>query len=117
MAGNSGLIAALHERLGDRIGYSMTVGMAHHDAPPAEVTTGPTPTLFFAPTEVERRIEQWGSDAYRQRTTDALFSFVEGSQNWLSVDHRTGTEGAEQCWADAYNGAIAPSQGAIVSLA
>ena len=54
----------------------------------------PAPQLFFAPSEVGRRLEQWGREAYQQQCADALATFVEGSRAWLSIDHRTGAEGA-----------------------
>ena len=116
MAGNSSLVAQIHDALGDRIGYSMQVGMSHHDAPPAAVTSGPTPTLFFAPTEVTRRIDQWGADQYGERTTNALFDFVEGSHGWMSTDTAIGAEAGQQTWARVYDGAVAPSVGCIVSM-
>ena len=116
MAGNSSLVAQIHDALGDRIGYSMQVGMSHHDAPPAAVTSGPTPTLFFAPTEVARRAEQWGAAEYAARTTDALFGFVEGSHDWMTIDTSVGAEAGQRAWARVYDGAVPPSVGCIVSM-
>jgi NADPH:quinone reductase-like Zn-dependent oxidoreductase len=116
MAGNSSLVAQLHDALGDGIGYSMQVGMSHHDAPPAAVTSGPTPTLFFAPSEVARRAEQWGAAGYAERTTNALFDFVEGSHSWMSIETARGAAAGQQTWSRVYSGDVAPSIGCIVSM-
>lgn len=116
MAGNHTVRAAVHEHLADNLRYSMTVGMSHHDAPPAEVTAGPTPQMFFAPSEVARRRDDWGADAYAERTTKALADFVAGSSRWLEVEATNGPALAEQTWADVYSGEVAPSVGRIVSL-
>lgn len=116
MAGNAAVLASIHERLGDEIAYSMTVGMSHHDAPPAEVTAGPQPQMFFAPTEVTRRRDAWGSDGYATRTTDALNDFVEQSRQWLSIHTTHGPDGAAGSWDEVRNGAVAPSVGRIVTL-
>ena len=119
MAGNPTVLGSVHTHLGDQLKYSMTVGRSHHDAPDVDAATaaqlpGPQPQLFFAPSEVGRRLEQWGREAYQQRCADALTSFVEGSRAWLSIDHRTGSDGAAAAWADVHDGNVAPSVGVVV---
>jgi hypothetical protein len=116
IAGNGAALAALHSRLGDRLAYSMVIGKSHHDSPMAAIDVGPTPTLFFAPTEVERLIETWGRDEYERRCAEALRDFVAGSQGWLSVERATGPAGAEATWHDVVAGTVAPSVGRIASL-
>ena len=61
MSGNGAALAALHERLGDRLAYSMIIGNSHHDAPLAEIAVDPAPQFFFAPTEIGRRVEAWAA--------------------------------------------------------
>ncbi len=119
MAGNPTVLGAVHTHLGDQLQYSMTVGRSHHDAPMADPAAaaglpGPQPQMFFAPTEVTRRFEQWGRESYQQRSADALAEFVEGSRAWLSIDHRTGAEGAAEAWADVHDGNVAPDVGVVV---
>lgn len=116
MAGNQSVLAAVHARLGDRISRSMTIGISHHDAPPAEVTDGPTPEMFFAPGEIPNRLAAWGREEYKQRTTEALTSFVEGSNSWLDVHTTNGPDAAQATWHEVANGRVPPSQGRIVSL-
>jgi hypothetical protein len=116
MAGNGAALAQVHQRLGDQLAHSMMVGMSHHDAGPAEITRGPAPEMFFAPTEVARRLETWGRSEYDERTSDALTSFVTGSEKWMSIEPARGPEGAEAAWAKVFAGEIAPSSGCVVSL-
>jgi hypothetical protein len=105
--------------LGDQLAYSMTVGRSHHDAPnstaeDAAALAGPTPKMFFAPTEVGRRQEEWGREDYAQRCADAMTKFAEGSRSWLTIDHRTGVDAMAQAWADVHNGNVAPNVGIVV---
>ncbi len=116
MSGNSGVVAAIHDHLGSSLAHSMVVGMSHHDAPQVAVTAGPTPELFFAPTEVSRRRDEWGADGYEQRTTEALTTFIEASQSWLTVETSNGAEASEATWHEVRSGAVAPSTGRIISL-
>jgi hypothetical protein len=117
MAGNGPVLARLHAHLGRRLRYSMTVGLSHHDAardtPPA---TGPTPELFFAPTQVSKRMADWGPDGFRQRVGTALHDFVRASRRWLVVQRSDGPAAARGAWDAVRDGRIPPSEGRIVSL-
>jgi len=119
MAGNPTVLGAVHTHLGNQLKYSMAVGRSHHGVPGVDAAAsaqlpGPPPQLFFAPSEVGRRWELWGREAYQQRCADALAAFVEGSRAWLSIDHRFGPDGAAGAWADVYDGSMAPSVGVVV---
>ncbi len=120
MAGNPILLGAVHHRLGSRLRYSMTVGRSHHDAPPpAEASgslPGPSPQMFFAPTEVGRRQEEWGREEFRRRAADALVAFVDGSRSWLTVEHRVGPEATASAWTDVHDGKVAPDVGLVATL-
>jgi len=116
MAGDSVALSAVHEQLGERLKYSMIIGKSHHDSPMAQVSVGPTPELFFAPTEVSRRLEEWGPEEYQRRCSAALEEFVAGSGSWLTVERSAGAPAAASAWTDVFAGAIPPSVGRIVSL-
>ena len=117
MAGNPTALAAVHRHFGDELAHSMAIGRSHHDAPAAgdEPLAGPAPQLFFAPSEIGRRHEQWGRDEYARRCGEALATFVAGSREWLSIDHRSGATGVEQAWSDVHAGRIGPDTGVVVS--
>lgn len=116
MAGNRSVLASVHEHLGDRLKYSMAVGMSHHDAPPADIEHGPAPQMFFAPTEIPKRIEAWGPGGYQERTAVALAAFVDGSRDWLRVETTHGPEAAERTWHEVADGHVPPDVGRIVSM-
>ena len=116
LSGDANVLAAVHDRLGDHLKYSMIIGKSHHDALPVEISIGPTPQFFFAPTEVSRRRADWGVDEYERRCTNALEAFVAGSERWLTVERTTGSAAAEQTWHDVFDGRVAPAIGRIVSL-
>jgi hypothetical protein len=116
ISGDGKTLAAVHDRLGDHLKHSMVIGKSHHDAPMATVTTGPTPELFFAPTEVSRRIEEWGADEYRRRCATALDEFIGESRRWLVVERSTGPDGATATWSAVFDGSVPPDVGRIVSL-
>ena len=50
MAGNGEVVAGVHERLGNQLRYSCTVGATHWEAKPRPTNLpGPEPVFFFAP--------------------------------------------------------------------
>lgn len=115
MAGAPGPLHAVHKRFGDDLAYSMTVGQSHHDAAPPTDTAllGPTPQMFFAPSEVRRRQEEWGRADYTHRCAAAIREFVDGSRSWMSVEHRIGADAVKAAWVDMHAGVIDPSVGTI----
>jgi len=117
MAGNGAVLASVHDQIGDRLRYSMTVGMSHAGAAPhAPPSKGPTPELFFAPSQIEKRIAEWGVDGYQNRVNEALREFVGESRNWLEVTRSSGPQAVESIWLDTLAGKVPPSVGHIVSV-
>lgn len=116
VSGVASVVAALHAQLGDRIVHSMVVGKSHHDAAPAEVSGGPAPELFFAPSEVERQIALVGADGFRTAIAEGATAFVEDSRRWLEVERHRGPEAFAAAWARALSGEVPPSVGVVASL-
>jgi hypothetical protein len=119
MAGNPNVLAAVHQRLGERIKHSMMIGRSHHDsvATAAPVSLpGPAPQFFFAPTELDRLVEGWGADEYRRRIADATHEFIEASRAWMTIDERRGPDGPASAWASIYAGEVTPDVGVIASF-
>jgi len=116
-AGGPNAHGAVRGRRCGRLEYAMAVGRRHHDAAPTDPVgdlPGPAPQLCFAPSEVGRRMAEWGREEYGERCAAALSAFVEGSRSWLSIDHRVGAAGATSAWADVHDGVIGPDVGVVV---
>ena len=119
MAGNSNVLAAVHQRLGDRVKHSMMIGKSHHDAVPTAAggaLPGASPQFFFAPTELDRLIEGWGGAEYRRRTTEAIHEFIDASRTWMTIDERRGPDGPASAWASIYAGDVPPNVGVVASF-
>lgn len=116
MAGNGTVLEHVHRHFGDRLRHSMAIGRSHHDAPRAAGLPGPRPAFFFAPTQVQKRVQDWGAEAFRERVGTALRKFVDQSVNWLAVARSTGPDAAAATWRLVYEGQVPPNVGHIVSL-
>ncbi|WCO65189.1 DUF2855 family protein [Iamia majanohamensis] len=117
VAGDGRVVGALHERLGDRLAHSMVVGRTHNDAPPAAVTSGPEPELFFAPTAMEA-LRADGADlpTLLAASRRALTDFITGSRAWMAVERAHGPDAVAAAWADVHAGRVPPDVGRICSL-
>jgi len=119
MAGNPNVLAAVHQRLGDRVKYSMMIGRSHHDSVPAAsagALPGASPQFFFAPTALDRLVAGWGAEEYRRRTTEATHEFIEASRTWMTIDQRRGPDGPASAWTSVYAGEVSPDVGVIASF-
>lgn len=117
MAGSGPVLASVHSHFGDQLRHSMAIGRSHHEAP-ARVPgmPGPKPEFFFAPTQVGKRVQDWGPRGYQERVVKALSEFVAWSSGWLHVQQSRGAEAATATWNEIHAGRVAPDVGHMVSL-
>lgn len=124
-SGSASLRRAIHESFGDRLAYSCSVGGTHWDEIAAKGGNrdlpGPRPTLFFAPAQASKRIEQWGAAGLKQRLAEAWAAFMQpvtsAQPPWLHVVEHRGPQSAEAVYRALLDGSTAPQDGHIVSLA
>ena len=115
MSGNGTVLGRVHARLGYRLKHSMAIGRSHHDSPArAENLAGPRPVFFFAPTQVKKRVQDWGPQGYQQRIAAAVWQFIDASHGWLKVSHIDGLPNAVATWRTVRDGHVAPDVGYIV---
>jgi hypothetical protein len=117
MAGNGEVVAAVHERLGNQLKYSCTVGATHWEAKPGPTNLpGPKPEFFFAPARIVKRTSDWGSRGLQERLGNAWRNFAAFSDQWMNVKRHRGPEALERVYLDVLNGHIDPSDGHVISL-
>jgi hypothetical protein len=117
MSGSGPVLAAVHTHFGLQLKHSMIIGRSHHEAPPrADDLPGPKPAFFFAPTQVKKRVQDWGPRGYQERIAAAVKDFVAWSGEWLVVRHANGAAAAAATWQEVHAARAAPDEGYVVSL-
>jgi len=119
MAGNAPLRARLHEQLADDLRYSCSVGATHWDA--AQLGGNPDlpglqPTLFFAPSQIQKRAKEWGPAGMADRTAAAWEPFVAEAADWITVRRESGPEAVGRVYEEVLENRARPSDGFILSL-
>ncbi len=118
MAGDAALTAAVHGHLGDGLQQSIRVGATHWEAAGAadEVLPGPEPAFFFAPAQIARRDEQWGSGVVMQRAFGASAQLARDIRSQLQITERRGADAVVDVWQSLLDNRLSPQQGMILSL-
>lgn len=114
-AGDPGVVAAVHNSLGDRLTHSAVVGSTHQtDGPvgPGRLP-GPRPTFFFAPERLRQRSKDWGGETLNARIQTALEAFI-ADNDWLEVTTHTGSEALGAIYQTVLAGAARPEEGHMV---
>ncbi len=119
MAGNAELRAELHHHYGDALKHSCSVGATHWESAKIggnDPLPGPRPTLFFAPSQIQKRAKEWGPDGLAKRTAAAWEPFVAVAEGWMDVHHERGPEAAAKVYQEVLHNRARPRDGFILSL-
>jgi uncharacterized protein DUF2855 len=117
MAGDGKLLESVHEHFGDSLKYSCIVGATHWEDRGAPVNlSGPAPQFFFAPTQLEKRREEWGAEEFGRRYGDARGAFLPSTDEWMTIVHSSGPEAVERVYLDMLEGRISPDIGQMLSI-
>lgn len=123
-SGSAGLRRRIHVAFDARLMHSCSVGGTHWDELGAKGASrdlpGPRPTLFFAPAQASKRIEQWGAAGLQQRLAEAWLAFMRpvtsAEPPWLKVVAEQGPQAAEAVYRALLDGRAQPQHGHVLSL-
>jgi hypothetical protein len=120
-SGSVALRSAVHQRFGDALAYSCSVGGTHWDElGSGKGLPGPRPTLFFAPAQVKKRLADWGGAEFQRRLAEAWNAFLrivtDARQPWLRVERGAGSAALEQVYAALLDGRSDPRAGHVLTL-
>lgn len=89
MSGNRGVLSRVHHHFGDNLVCSCGVGITHHDQRDGEAPEnlpGAKPSMFFAPSQIQKRIGEWGAGVYQQKLADATAGFLARVDDWVKIE-------------------------------
>jgi hypothetical protein len=116
-AGDGAVRRDVHERFADVLATSIIVGDTHWEvAPGGEPLPGPKPEFFFAPTQLEKRLGDWGAVEFDRRLGDSWAGFVAFARDWLKVVDRRGADEVARQWRRMASGDVDPAEGMMLSL-
>ncbi|MFB0912261.1 MAG: DUF2855 family protein [Glaciecola sp.] len=117
MSGNGQVLNDLHKHLGDNMKFCSNVGVTHWK----EMKTGPDfikqrSEFFFAPSQLQKRIKEWGMEGFEQQSGKYLQHSFAKSREWLKMTDVEGLQGMAGIYADVCEGKIAPEAGLTIRM-
>ncbi len=117
MSGNGNVVAGIHNHLKDNLKDSCIVGMTHWDQDRAEgELPGPPPTMFFAPTEIAKKVAELGPEEATRRRDEKVYKIIAGASDWLTINEVTGGNAALQVMNEFVANKISPDQGYVLTV-
>ena len=111
---------AIHERFGDGLGHSMTVGLSNVPDPARILApapeTGPAPEVFYAQLQVAKRAGDWGQVVFDQRLDAAWEAFTAFTRTWLTIESASGPDAVRDAWLAMLAGDIDAAVGLDLSM-
>ncbi|MBV1907944.1 MAG: DUF2855 family protein, partial [Kangiellaceae bacterium] len=98
--------------------YSCKIGVSHWDqrAGMPKQLPGPEPVMFFAPSQAEKRIKEWGGAQFQRNIAEVWTVFTGFVEGWMDIEHHKGTTETELVYQKLLSGSFNPKAGYIVSL-
>ena len=122
-AGDAVLQQRLHKQLSPGLKYSCMVGASHWTVQTGSALggntdelPGPAPEMFFAPSQAEKRVSEWGVEVFQSRLGESWSAFIGFVDSWLSVEVHLGQQETERVYQNVLAGRSDPRAGYILSL-
>jgi len=117
MSGNTDTLGKLHKHLGDNMKFCSNVGVTHwqnRDGNPDIIRE--RSEFFFAPSQIQKRLQEWGSQVFEQKSREYLALSIGKSREWLKMTDVDDLEGMQAIFDDVCEGRVAPDAGLIVKM-
>ena len=119
-AGSVGLRQQVHQQV-TGLTYSCSVGASHvQDLGGVGALPGPRPVMFFAPSQVKKRVGEWGPQGLNERLVGAWGQFIArvqlGDRPWLQIEQHAGPQAAQNLFQRLLAGLGEPRAGHICSM-
>ena len=120
-SGNVALRRDIHTHLGGALKYSASIGGTdwQHIGKVGDLP-GPRPTLFFAPSQIKKRVAEWGGATLQSKLGAAWQDFMvpvtRPDQPWLRVVQAKGIDACVAAMQEVVSGLAKPDEGHVLSL-
>ncbi|MCG8441343.1 MAG: DUF2855 family protein [Caulobacterales bacterium] len=118
-AGDGALRRRVHEHFGADLAFSSVIGASHWEAQaasPPEAPPGPKPEFFFAPSQIDKRIKDWGPEGFQRRYGAAWAAFRDHAAGWLKVTRGAGPEAVIAAYREVLEGRAPADVGHALTL-
>lgn len=119
IAGDADVRRRVHAHFNDALKYSGSVGATHWqdgDTGGGAPLPGPAPQFFFAPSQIEKRIGDWGGQGFGEKVAAAWRHFLPLAGRITRIVEGDGLDAAQEYFARFVSGSASADEGYIVRL-
>jgi hypothetical protein len=122
MAGGKTTLSAIHHHFLQQLCYSCRIGATQHndidinDTLRFDNLPGAKPEFFFAPTQLKKRMVDWGAAETMTQMSRSLLSYIEFCRSIISIAHTTNVNQVESVYQQVLAGKADASVGQVISL-
>ena len=117
MSGNGQILSELHKHLGENMRFCSNVGATHwHDMKAGPDFIRDRSEMFFAPSQIQKRLKDWGQQGFEQKSRDYINHSIGKTRAWLKMTDLNGLEGMEAVFKDLCDGKVPADLGLIVRM-
>ncbi|MEL0315691.1 MAG: DUF2855 family protein, partial [Halieaceae bacterium] len=120
MSGDAEVRSGLHQHLQENMRRSIVVGATHWRDFGASLSPqnlpGPTPEVFFAPAQIEKRNKEWGSGVMMKRGYEASAGLASSLTDTLAVEYHNGSDALVALWGQMLDNEISGRSALMLSL-
>lgn len=117
MSGNRTVLSSIHRHFSDQLVNSTAVGITHWEAREGDDLAslpGVKPSMFFAPTQIVKRNQDWGPQEYQSKLRQATDSFLAQVDDWVTIKEYS-FDNVSDVYVEVLNGA-APNKALVVKM-
>lgn len=99
MSGNREVLTNIHQHLDSNLVCSCGVGITHYDSRDGadpETLPGAKPSMFFAPSQIQKRNAEWGPEKFAAALAEAWTRFVGDVDQWVTIQESSDVDGTYQ---------------------
>lgn len=117
MAGNGALLGQLHNHLGDSMVQTLQVGLTHWDGDIRNPAINrDRSTFFFAPSQIQKRMKDWGPQGFQEKSSAYLLAAVAHTQSWLNLHTSESLADLPDIYGRVCRGDANPEDGFVFTL-
>lgn len=117
VSGSLEIRTAVHGHFADDLVHDMMLGVTHRDEMgSARDLPGVAPTFFFAPTQIDKRVQDWGRAGLDERIAAAWSSYSPWAAQWVDFHHGRGAASMIATWLELLDNRADPAVGHVGSL-
>lgn len=122
MAGGKTTLSTIHHHFMHQLCYSCRIGATQHNDIDINDTLlfdnlpGAKPEFFFAPTQLKKRMVDWGAAETMTQMSRSLLSYIEFCRSIISIAHTTNVNQVERVYQQVLAGTADASVGQVISL-